>query len=140
MAVERELVQGGIRTIAVAPGFIPAEQNKAILNSGDRGKRIKMGTPMERYGKPEEVAEVVAFCLTDGASFINGACIDVDGGFMVNGVSEAMTGKLTISEIPDQKDDTTQIDGCARTPDPDGQSVLSIDATAFAQGVEQTPV
>ena len=113
MSVEAQLLKKGIRTIAIAPGFIPTEQNRAILASGDRGQRILMGIPLERYGEPQEVAEVAVFCLTDASSYMNGCCISVDGGFMTQGVSEAMQGTLAISGKLNPADDVTQLDGCA---------------------------
>ncbi len=51
----------GIRINAVAPGFVPADQNRAILKSGDRGKRILQNTPMQRFGTPEEIAGAVLY-------------------------------------------------------------------------------
>ena len=97
MAVERDLIGNGIRTVAVAPGFVPAEQNRAMLAGGTRGLRILAGTPTERYCTPEEVAAMVAFLCTDAASGVNGSCHDVDGGFMINGVSEAKEDSLAVS-------------------------------------------
>ncbi len=79
----------GIRVNAIAPGFVPADQNRQILKSGDRGRRILECTPMERFGTPEEIAGAVAFLCSPAARFINGECINVDGGFMIHGVSDA---------------------------------------------------
>jgi len=109
LAVELELITNGIRTVAVVPGFIPAGQNREILQSGDRGQRIQMRTPMERFGMPEEVAGAVAFLCSGAASFINGTCITVDGGFSICGVGEAMSGTLAITGIPNPGDDVTTL-------------------------------
>jgi NAD(P)-dependent dehydrogenase (short-subunit alcohol dehydrogenase family) len=79
----------GIRVNAIAPGFVPAGQNRAILKSGDRGRRILEHTPMERFGKPEEIAGAVVFFCSPAGSFMNGACIKIDGGFQISGVSDA---------------------------------------------------
>jgi NAD(P)-dependent dehydrogenase (short-subunit alcohol dehydrogenase family) len=79
----------GIRVNAIAPGFIPAEQNLEILKSGDRGRRILENTPMQRFGTPAEIAGSVVFLCSPAGRFINGECINIDGGFMTHGVSDA---------------------------------------------------
>lgn len=94
LALTRQLAvewprQYGIRVNAIAPGFIPAEQNRQILNSGDRGKRILENTPMQRFGSPEEIAGAVVYLCADAGRFVNGECINIDGGFMIHGVSDA---------------------------------------------------
>jgi NAD(P)-dependent dehydrogenase (short-subunit alcohol dehydrogenase family) len=63
-----------IRVNAVAPGWIDTEMG---TNHPEEAAQL---TPLGRIGKPEEVAEVVAFLLSDKASFISGATIVVDGG------------------------------------------------------------
>lgn len=80
----------GIRCNAIAPGFVPADQNRKILESGDRGKRILQNTPLERFGTPEEIAPAVVYLASPAGRFLNGTCIDIDGGFMTHGVSDAM--------------------------------------------------
>ncbi len=79
----------GIRTNAIAPGFVPADQNREILKSGDRGRRILENTPMQRFGTPEEIAAAAVYLAAAAGRFVNGECINIDGGFMINGVSEA---------------------------------------------------
>jgi NAD(P)-dependent dehydrogenase (short-subunit alcohol dehydrogenase family) len=80
----------GIRVNAIAPGFVPADQNRQILKSGDRGRRILENTPMQRFGTPDEIAGAVTFLVSPAGRFVNGECVKVDGGFMVNGVSDAV--------------------------------------------------
>ncbi|MDH3584230.1 MAG: glucose 1-dehydrogenase [Phycisphaerae bacterium] len=79
----------GIRVNAIAPGFVPAEQNRKILESGDRGRRILENTPLQRFGTPEEIAGAVVFLASPAGRFVNGECINIDGGFMIHGVSDA---------------------------------------------------
>ncbi|MFA5022167.1 MAG: SDR family oxidoreductase [Patescibacteria group bacterium] len=111
MAVDPQLIEGDIRTNAVEPGFFPGEQNREILALGDRGLRIKSNTPMGRYGLPEEIASVVAFLCSPGASFINGTCINIDGGFLACGICNA-GGKIALDITPNPTDDVTTLDGC----------------------------
>lgn len=94
LALTRQLAvewprQYGIRINAIAPGFIPADQNRQILKSGDRGRRILENTPLERFGEPEEIAGAVVYLCSPAGRFVNGECINIDGGFMIHGVSEA---------------------------------------------------
>ncbi|MBI1368046.1 MAG: SDR family oxidoreductase [Planctomycetes bacterium] len=80
----------GIRVNGIAPGFVPADQNRQILQSGDRGRRILECTPMQRFGTPDEIAGAVVYLASPAGRFVNGECINIDGGFMIHGVSDAM--------------------------------------------------
>lgn len=68
----------GVRVNTVLPGFIETPMTEVVP---DNVKHIFMKRiPLRRMGKPEEVAEVIAFLGSSKSSYINGASIDVTGG------------------------------------------------------------
>ncbi len=75
-----------IRVNAIAPGFLLTQQNRYLLedekgNRTERGQKIIDGTPMGRYGKPEELIGAAIFLCSEAASFITGVVLPIDGGF-----------------------------------------------------------
>ena len=77
----------GIRVNAIAPGFFSTKQNASLLWNEDgspteRTKKILSATPMDRFGKPEELDGTLLFlCDEEYSGFITGVNIPVDGGF-----------------------------------------------------------
>jgi len=75
------LADFGIRVNAVGPGTIATELARAaVLTTPEAAERILGRTPLRRLGEPSEVADVVAFLLSDAASYITGDIVYVDGG------------------------------------------------------------
>ena len=69
----------GIRVNAVAPGVIDTDMSN--FTKTEAGREVALGMQaLKRIGKPEDVADVVAFIASDGARWITGASIPVDGG------------------------------------------------------------
>ncbi len=78
----------GLRVNAIAPGFFVAEQNRALLLNEDgslteRGRQIIDGTPMGRFGEPDELLGALIWLLSDASRFVTGAVVPIDGGFSV---------------------------------------------------------
>lgn len=79
--------QSGVRVNAIAPGFFSTRQNAKLLWNADgtptpRTLKILNGTPMGRFGEPEELLGALLFLLDDNASsFVTGTVLAIDGGF-----------------------------------------------------------
>lgn len=77
------LADRGVRVNAVAPGTIATElARQAVLTSDEARARILSRTPMKRLGEPAEVADLIAYLLSDAASYITGEIVTIDGGRM----------------------------------------------------------
>lgn len=76
--VAREFASRGITSNAVAPGFIATDITSGL--SADMKDTLLKQIPLERFGNPEDVAELVAFLASDRAAYITGEVIHIDGG------------------------------------------------------------
>tara|TARA_B100000586_G_scaffold162661_1_gene118556 strand:- start:560 stop:1300 length:741 start_codon:yes stop_codon:yes gene_type:complete len=77
-SLAREVASRGITVNVVAPGFIDTDMTKAL--SDEQREAIFKDIPANRLGQPEEVAATVAFLVSDGAAYISGETIHVNGG------------------------------------------------------------
>jgi NAD(P)-dependent dehydrogenase (short-subunit alcohol dehydrogenase family) len=81
------LAKVNVRVNAAAPGFFLTNQNRFLLTdekTGEltaRGQKIVAGTPMGRFGEPEELMGTILYLLSDVSGFVTGVVIPVDGGF-----------------------------------------------------------
>ena len=81
-ALAREVGSRAITVNAVAPGFIDTDMTRE-LSEAQRGA-ILTQKPLGRLGQPEEIAKVVAFLASDGAAYVTGATIPVNGGMYMS--------------------------------------------------------
>ena len=82
MAVE--LAEHGITANAIAPGPVDTPMTR-VLHSPEFRQSYTDAIPMNRYGTPEEIAAAVAYLASDGAAYVTGIVIPVDGGFLASG-------------------------------------------------------
>jgi 3-oxoacyl-[acyl-carrier protein] reductase len=78
-----ELARRGVTVNAVAPGFIETDMTEAVRNLA--GSELKKKIPARRLGQPDDVAQAVLFLAGDGASYVTGQTISVDGGLTLGG-------------------------------------------------------
>lgn len=79
IGLAKELGKQNVRVNAIRPGLIDTEM-QAASGDADRARRLGPATPIGRAGQASEIAEAVVFLLSDAASYITGAILDVSGG------------------------------------------------------------
>ena len=80
-----ELGDVGIRVNCIAPGPVDTAMAKLVHSAAIRAD-YHDAIPLGRYGTPEEIAAGIGFLCSDAASYINGQCLAVDGGFDATGI------------------------------------------------------
>jgi len=79
IGLSRELGPEGVRVNAIRPGLIDTEIH-ASGGAPDRAQTLGRSVPIGRPGTPEEVAEAAVWLISDAASYVTGAILDVSGG------------------------------------------------------------
>ncbi|MDR1248475.1 MAG: 3-oxoacyl-[acyl-carrier-protein] reductase [Treponema sp.] len=80
-SLARETASRGVRVNALAPGFIASDMTDAIPEEA-RGKMLE-SIPLKRMGQPNDVAEAALFLASDGAAYITGQTLAIDGGMFI---------------------------------------------------------
>lgn len=83
-----EWAKHNITVNAIAPGVFETDLNRDMINRPERKASIFAHTPMKRFGQVEEIKGAAIFLASDSASFVTGASIPVDGGFLAQGIGE----------------------------------------------------
>jgi len=78
----------GVNVNAIMPGVFRTPLNAALLDGMERGREFLLRTPLQRFGKVEELQGACVFLASEAASFVNGEVLVVDGGFLASGVNQ----------------------------------------------------
>lgn len=77
-----EYAADGIRVNAVAPGFVTTPLARGVLDDQDAAQAVLARVPLGRFGRPREIAAAITFLCSPAASYVNGAVLPVDGGYL----------------------------------------------------------
>ena len=80
-SLAKELASRNVRVNAVAPGFIDTKMTESLPE--DMRKAMLEASPLRRFGRPEDVAEVVLFLASDASSYVTGQVVTIGGGMVM---------------------------------------------------------
>lgn len=72
----------GINVNAIAPGYVESNNTEALRADGERSASILARIPANRWGKPDDIGGAAVFLLSEASSYVHGATIPVDGGWL----------------------------------------------------------
>ena len=81
-ALANEWASRGICVNAIAPGYMETENTRALRENPTRNRQILERIPAGRWGKPEDLAGAVVFLASKASDYVNGAVLNVDGGWL----------------------------------------------------------
>lgn len=81
-ALANEWAGKGLNVNGIAPGYIATDNTEALRNDPDRSQSILSRIPANRWGLPEDFKGPAIFLASDGANYVNGTILTVDGGWM----------------------------------------------------------
>ena len=92
-----EWARRGVRVVSVAPAYVATELLAGTSKAGGFTlEEVAQRTPLGRLAEPEEVARVVAFLVSDDASYVTGSSVLVDGGWIADGGWAGMSPTTTM--------------------------------------------
>ena len=80
VGLAKEVADEGIRVVSVRPGMVETEMTRAALAAPTFAATVRASIPLGRPARAEEVAAPIVWLLSEEASFVSGACLDVSGG------------------------------------------------------------
>ena len=80
-ALAKEVGPSGVRVNCITPGVIDTDMNKNL--SKEDLEQLKIDTPLGKIGKTEDVVNAILFLCSDGAEFITGQILGVNGGYII---------------------------------------------------------